>query len=53
MRDPIYCPAQTFRGTREEPSEYCTNEVADYGDMCEQHDEEERAAEAYESWRKE
>ena len=47
----IYCTAQTFRGTREEPSEYCENEVDDEGDLCADHDEEERATEAYENWK--
>ena len=36
----IYCPAQT-RPARlyvdPEPAEYCTNEVEDYGDYCEEH----------------
>jgi hypothetical protein len=48
---PIYCTAQTFRATREEPSEYCENEVDDHGDLCADHDEEDRAAAAYEAWR--
>jgi hypothetical protein len=50
MSDPIYCPAQTFAGTYVEPAEYCETEVDDYGDMCERHDEEDRAAAAYEAW---
>lgn len=51
MTEPIYCPAQTYAGTRETPAEYCENEVADYGDMCEKHDEEDRADEAYQDWK--
>lgn len=37
----IYCPAQT-RAARmyedPEPAEYCENEVADYGDLCPEHE---------------
>jgi hypothetical protein len=35
--DPILCPAQTYRQTRDEPAEWCENEVEDYGDYCERH----------------
>lgn len=49
--DPIYCPAQTYRQTRETPGEYCETEVAEYGDLCELHDEQDRAEEAYENWK--
>lgn len=45
---PIYCPAQTYRGSRYEPSEFCEEEVADYGDFCPRHEEDDRADEAYE-----
>jgi hypothetical protein len=48
---PIFCTAQTFRGTRDEPAEFCEETVDDYGAMCERHDEEDRAAAAYEAWR--
>jgi hypothetical protein len=34
----IHCPAQTYRQTRDSPAEYCENEVADYGDLCPEHD---------------
>ena len=51
MTDPIYCPAQTYRQTRDNPAEYCENEVADYGDFCDKHDEDDRADEAYERLR--
>ena len=34
----IYCPAQTFPGSRYEPKEFCDELVADYGDYCERHD---------------
>ena len=49
----IYCPAQTFRGTRLEPSEYCETEVDDYGDLCDKHDEADRADADYERMRDE
>jgi hypothetical protein len=48
---PIFCSAVTYRATRETPQELCENEVADYGDMCEKHDEEDRADAAYEDYR--
>jgi hypothetical protein len=51
MSSPIFCPAQTYRGSRFEPSEYCETEVADHGDFCEKHDEDDRADEAYERMR--
>ena len=51
MSEPIYCPAQTFAGSRLEPREFCENEVAEYGDLCELHDEQDRADEAYEAWK--
>ena len=50
MTEPIFCPAQTFSGTRLEPAEYCTEEVADYGDLCARHDEDDRADELYEQY---
>ena len=48
---PIYCSAQTYRATRETPAEFCENEVDGEGDLCADHDEEDRAAEAYDAWR--
>ena len=51
VMDPIYCTAQTFRGNRFEPSEYCETEVDDEGDLCELHDEQDRAADAYDAWK--
>lgn len=38
-REPIYCPAQTFRQTRYEPAEYCENQVPNEGDLCSKHEE--------------
>jgi hypothetical protein len=46
----IYCPAQTYRGNRFEPDEYCETEVADYGDLCDRHEEEDRADADYENY---
>ena len=48
--EPIYCPAQTYASTRLEQAEYCTEEVADYGDLCARHDEDDRADELYEAY---
>jgi hypothetical protein len=47
----IYCPAQTYRQTRDNPAEYCEEEVADYGDLCSRHDEDDRADEAYDAYK--
>ena len=46
----IYCPAQTYRQTRDNPAEYCENEVEDYGSLCPEHEEDDRADEAYENY---
>jgi hypothetical protein len=48
--DPIYCHAQTYRATRDNPAEFCTNEVEDYGDLCSVHDEDDRSDELYEQY---
>jgi hypothetical protein len=49
--DPIFCPTQTYRQTRDSPAEYCTEEVADYGDLCPKHEEDDRADEAYDAYK--
>lgn len=51
MSDPIYCTAQTFRGNRFEPSEYCETEVEQEGDLCSDHEAADRADADYEAWR--
>jgi hypothetical protein len=48
--EPIYCPAQTYRQTRDNPAEYCENEVEDYGDLCPEHEEDDRSDEAYDNY---
>jgi hypothetical protein len=48
--EPIYCPAQTYRATRDSPAEFCENEVDDYGDLCSEHDEDDRSDELYEQY---
>jgi len=50
LSEPIYCPAQTYRATRDSPAESCENEVADYGDLCSIHEEDDRADELYDAW---
>jgi hypothetical protein len=50
MTDTIYCPAQTYRQTRDSPAEYCENEVTDYGDFCATHDAEDRSDADYEQF---
>lgn len=46
----IFCPAQTHRTTREQPGEWCENEVDDYGSLCPEHEEDDRADELYEAY---
>ena len=50
MSEPIYCPAQTYAGSRFEPKEYCENEVEDYGDMCAKHDDDARIDADYDNY---
>lgn len=46
----IYCPAVTYRATRDNPQELCENEVPDYGELCDLHDETARADADYENY---
>ena len=50
ITETIYCPAMTYRGSRFEPSEYCETEVQEYGDMCDRHDEDDRADAMYDDY---
>ena len=47
---PIYCTAQTYRGNRFEPSEYCENEVFAEGELCSVHDAEARCEDDYDRY---
>jgi hypothetical protein len=47
---PIFCPRQVRAATREEPAEMCMNEVDEYGDLCPEHDEDDRADELYDAY---
>jgi hypothetical protein len=47
---PIYCPAQTYRDTRDSPAEFCENEVDNEGDLCSDHDAEDRADDDYDRY---
>lgn len=40
--DTIYCPAQTYAQTFDSPAEWCENEVEDAGDLCADHEADER-----------
>jgi hypothetical protein len=48
--DVIYCPAQTYARTRDTPAEYCETEVAEYGDFCPAHEDEDRADADYDNY---
>lgn len=47
---PIYCSAQTYRATRFEPAEHCETEVETEGDLCADHDAEDRSDADYENY---
>jgi hypothetical protein len=49
----IYCPAQTFAGRYHidpQPPEYCDVEVENEGDLCPQHDDDDRSDELYDRY---
>jgi hypothetical protein len=48
--EPIFCPAQTYRQTRDTPAEFCENEVEDYGDFCPKHDDDARMDSDYDNY---
>jgi hypothetical protein len=50
MSDPIFCPAQTYRQTREQPGEWCENEVSEEGDLCSTHDADARMDDDYDRY---
>lgn len=50
MADPIFCPVQTYPQTREMPAEFCDELVSEEGDLCELHDEADRADDQYENY---
>lgn len=46
-----YCPVQTHAGSiNYGPPEWCSNEVENEGDLCPQHDEDDRSDELYEQY---
>lgn len=47
---PFYCTAQTYRGTRFEPPEFCETEVENPGDLCARHDEDDRSDADYDNY---
>ena len=47
---PNYCTAQTHRGSRYEPPEFCEEEVENAGDLCARHDEDDRSDADYENY---
>lgn len=48
--EPIYCHAQTYPATRDNPAEFCEEEVEQEGDLCARHDEDDRADELYDAY---
>lgn len=46
----IYCTAQTYRATRDSPAEFCENEVPEEGDLCSEHDAEDRSDADYDDY---
>ncbi|WNT44952.1 hypothetical protein SEA_ABBYDAISY_58 [Arthrobacter phage AbbyDaisy] len=47
---PIYCPRQTHPQTRDTPAEFCENEVDNEGDLCSDHEEDDRSDELYDQY---
>jgi hypothetical protein len=48
-----YCPAQTFAGRMHDdpqPAEFCENEVDNEGDLCPDHEEDDRSDELYDQY---
>lgn len=50
MSDPIFCPAQTYPRTRDNPAEFCETEVEDYGTLCPAHEDADRGDADYDHW---
>jgi hypothetical protein len=53
MSETFYCPEQTFAGRMyddPQPAEHCENEVDNEGDLCPQHDEDDRSDELYDRY---
>lgn len=50
VSEPIYCHAQTYAATRDNPAEHCETEVAEHGELCDRHDEDDRADELYDAY---
>lgn len=50
MSEQLFCPVQTYPRTRDTPAEFCDELVSDYGDLCELHDEADRADDQYENY---
>lgn len=50
MTEQIYCPAQTYPQTRDNPAEYCEELVSDYGDFCPRHEECDRSDAVYDDY---
>jgi len=48
--DVIYCPAVTYRATRDNPQELCENEVTEEGDLCSAHDADARMDDDYDMY---
>lgn len=46
-----FCCALTYRQTRDNPAEYCDNDVPNVGDLCPAHEEDDRSDDAYERFR--
>jgi hypothetical protein len=50
VSEPIYCPAVTYRATRDTPRELCETEVAEEGDLCSTHDADARMDDDYDRY---
>lgn len=46
-----FCPAEMYPQTRDNPREMCMNEVDEEGQFCPAHEADDRADEAYDTYR--
>lgn len=50
VSEPIYCSAQTYHATRDNPAEWCEELVDEHGDLCPIHEEADRADADYDNY---
>lgn len=46
----IFCPAQTYARTRDNPAEFCDELVSEEGEFCPRHEEDDRSDADYDNY---